>query len=110
MAAAALLRVRLGPFARQKMLEGTEQEGAKLPLVAIGPPQIILREQSREEFLSQVPGVVEIITFPENVRVERIPVGAAELLQSLVSLSRFRLATRQHDAPMGREEPTCLSL
>src|SRR6266567_5020064 len=47
LAAAALLRMGLCPFARQKMLQRAEQERTELPFVPIGHVQIISRQQSR---------------------------------------------------------------
>src|SRR5688500_10516871 len=87
--ATTFLRMRLGSFARQKMFERAQQERSELPFVAVGHAQIISREQPREEFLSQVLGIMHIASFPPNVSVERIPVGAAQFLQRLMGLRRL---------------------
>ena len=108
MASAAFLSMGLGPFAHQKMFQRSQQERAKLPFVPVGDTEIIPRQQAREEFLSQILGIVSAVTFSANVTIERIPVSAAQFFQRLGGLRRRHVTSRQHDAPVrGGEQLSC---
>ena len=74
------------------MIDGREKEGAELPFARIDLRQIVLTQQPRKEFLSQVLGVLGAVSSPADVSVEGIPVGAAECFERGSGLRRLRLA------------------
>src|SRR5690348_17253772 len=70
------------------MLEAGEEEGTKLPLVAINVAEMVLSQQSREKFLSQILRLVRVVTASPHERVEREPVDTTQFAQCLSCLRR----------------------
>ena len=69
-------------YVGQEMLYGAKKEGAKTAELRIDGIQPVLRQQPGEEFLGQILGIISPITFPANVSIKRVPVSAAQSLQS----------------------------
>ena len=67
----------------EEVLEGAEQVKSEFTLLAIGEGEVLLLDQPSEKSLSQVLCVMGVATAAAEVGVERIPVSAAELFQSL---------------------------
>src|SRR5439155_7780298 len=80
-----------------------QQERAKLSFVAVGYAEIISRQQPREELLSQILGIVSVITFSANISIKRIPVSAAQLLERVGRCGRRIAAGRQDHAVWSRK-------
>src|SRR5207249_11246788 len=76
-AAAALLALCAVPLVGEEMLQRGQQEGAELALLTAEPFEVIPFEESGEEALRQVLGVLAPVAVPANVGVKRIPISAA---------------------------------
>src|SRR5262249_38279754 len=78
--AAPLERVLVTPGFRQKIIEARQQERTKLSLVPLHVGQKSFFEHLFEKSLGQVLGLMEIMTAPAHIRVERIPIPSAQVL------------------------------
>src|SRR5258706_806315 len=74
---------RAAPFVGQEMVHGREQKGAKPSTRAVEPGEIVAREQTGEEFLREILGLVFIVPLPPDVEIERTPISRAQFLQRL---------------------------
>ena len=88
-----------------KRLRATSRKVRNLPFSPRRRLQVILLQQPRKEALRQVLRVVGRAALPPQKGVERIPVGAAERLQRGGRARGARLPRREHDRPMGGDEP-----
>src|SRR5207244_13349746 len=103
-AAAALLALGAVPFVREEVFQRGEDEGAKFPLLAAEPFEVIPGEESGEEALRQVFGVLTGVAVPSNVGVKRIPISAAQFLERQIRLPCATAARGEHDRPTRRAE------
>src|ERR1035438_2042947 len=78
------------------------------PLLALDLGQLVLSQQAGEEALRQVFGCFVVLPLPPHISVKGVPVGAAELLQSFGSQRRGRVASVEHEAPMGGGKPVAV--
>ena len=62
--------------------------------------QPVLFEQPRKKFLGEVLRIFWSVAPLSNIRIEGVPVGAAQLFQGLGSARRVALPGREHDAPV----------
>ena len=81
LAAPALLGLGFVPFVRQEVLQRGQQEGTKTALFALDVAEAVLLDKAGEELLREVLGGRLVVAPAPDVNVERIPIGAAELLQ-----------------------------
>src|SRR5262249_19934444 len=100
--AAAFLSARPVPFVGQEMAEGGEQESAKATPIAVGPGQPISFQQTREEFLRQILGILWVVTAPPHVGIKWVPINRAEMREGGARARAVLLRGRQHDGPMRR--------
>ena len=107
LSAAALLRLRLVPFVREKMFQRREQERTEAALRAIHLGEIIFRQQPREKFLRQILRVVRVVALPPHERINRRPVRAAKFLQRNTGMGRIIAPCRHDDTPMRGGEISC---
>ena len=89
---------------REEVLERGEQERPELPPGGIDPLERIPRQQVREEALGQVLGLGRGMAAAAEERVERIPVGLAQLGQCLPGLGRSPPPGLGDDRPARRRE------
>jgi hypothetical protein len=83
------------------MAQGCEQKGAKLPTLALRLLYIVTFEQPGEEALGQILRILRAVAASPDIRVERIPISAAELLKGRGGLRGILLPCRQ-DTPVSR--------
>lgn len=102
--AAAFLSLGLVPFVRQKMVHVSEQERTEFPFLPRHIFEVVLLQKVSEEFLRQILGVVQTVTTPPDVRKKRMPIGAAEILQSFVGTWTVLISGVQDHSPVGGRE------
>src|SRR5262245_34658277 len=91
--------------------DSTEAMGrAKPPFIAVGHAEKISRQQPREEFLNQILGILSGVAFSANISVKRIPVSAAQRLQSRLCPRRRGVPRGQNHTPVCGREDTGLRL
>ncbi len=88
------------------MLECCQQKNAKPASSRVGVGEIVLFEQTFEECLRQILGVMNVRDATANVRVEWKPVRLAETFQSRGGFTSPPLTSHQHEAPVRRVEAT----
>ena len=81
LAASALNRAFPLPLLDEEMLEGGEQKGPKFASFAVGQSNRPFLQKVREKSLRQVLGILGAAALPAHIRIQRIPVCAAEFLQ-----------------------------
>ena len=71
-------------------------ESATLPVRHF---QKVLLNQQGEETLGEVLGLIAVMAAPANERIDRIPVGFAQLFQRRSGIHRRVVARRQDETP-----------
>src|SRR5262249_47503146 len=102
--AAALLRSDFLPFAREKIIHRRQHEGTKASALRICAGERLPLQESREKFLSEILGIVRIVTTAPDINVKRVPVRLTQLSQCFLRLGRLTASSRQHDRPMRRDK------
>src|ERR1019366_3245230 len=101
-AAAAFLAIGAIPFVGEEAFQGDEQECAELAFVAADAFQIIFFEQAGKESLREIFGILARMALPSDIRIKRIPVGAAQFFQGNIRLLRIAASGGKHGRPMRR--------
>jgi hypothetical protein len=81
------------------------QEGAEAAPTTVGRGQDIGLQESREVLLGQVERLVGVMPLAANERIDRIPVGPAQLGQGLAGRGLGAVASGDDATPSGRREP-----
>ena len=84
------------------MVERREQERAEPSALGISPGQPALGQQSRKESLRQILGIGGGTPLVPHMRVNRIPIGAAQTIQRGGRVRRVILRRQGHEAPLSR--------
>ena len=87
------------------MLERRLQEDPETPQLGVEVGEVALLEELGEVGLGEVAGLVGVISLVPDEGVEGVPVGLAQVLEGLASLTRRRVARRQHLGAAGRRPP-----
>src|SRR5688572_8371952 len=82
--AAAFLPGGLVEFVGEEMFQRGEKEGAELASFSTESFEVVLLEEALEECLHQVFSVFFRVTAPADIRIERVPVGLAQLGQGCI--------------------------
>src|SRR5262249_2502677 len=83
------------------MLETRQQEGPEFaPVRARRLEPALFFQEMNEESLHQILRVMRLASAPAQKRVERIPVNAAQLFESLRGPGRLLIRRRQNHAPL----------
>ena len=93
------------PLIAEKPLERDEQERAESPLFRGRGMEVSLFQQPRKKLLGEVLRVVRVATLSPHIRIERIPIGAAEQLHRLGACRRRLVLRRQDKRPVRRVKP-----
>ncbi len=100
-ASAPLGRSPSVPLIGQETGDGREKEGAKAAAILLHTGQPFLGQQAGEELLGAVLSIRWCHAPTAGESVDRVPIGAAELLERGLMARCARLAGGQHHAPMG---------
>src|SRR5260221_7598039 len=99
-AAAPFLSARLVVLVEKKMLERSQQKGAKLALRAINSAQTVFLDQPRKERLRQVLGGLRRLPLSPDIGVQGKPIDLRQFFECpLPETVCIGSAPRQHDTP-----------
>src|SRR5258708_39527137 len=98
-------RPRSVPLIGEKPLERDEQEGAEASLFRRRRMKVSLFQQPRKKLLGEVLRVVRVVSLSPYIRIQRIPIGAAEQLHRLRRIRRRLVLRRQDKRPARRVKP-----
>jgi hypothetical protein len=103
-ASTPLRRTRFFPLIHKEVLERRKQKGPKLSTVRIGKTDRILLDQSGEELLRQVLGILRRAALAADKSVKRIPVESAKFFQRGARLRAQPLRRRRNHEPVRLRE------
>ena len=106
----SLERTRLVPLVREKVRHRGEEKRAESALRPVGVRDPVLLDEPHEELLRQVLCLVGVVTAPAHVRVQRIPVDAAEPRRTVPPLVVVTATGSQYGRPVRRGERRQLRL
>ena len=104
-AAAPFLRLREGPFVREKILERDKQEGAQPAAIRVCQFDLFSLQKTGEGSLGEINRVIRAVALAADKDVNRTPISAAELLEGFECPGRDRVGGSQHDAPVRGRKP-----
>src|SRR6185437_4081717 len=104
-AAAALLGLSAIVGVGQEMFASGQKERTEFALVPIHCSQRVFLKEAGEEVLSEILGVVDVITPVPNVGIQRIPVSTAQHRQRFAGLGCRLISGCQHETPARGCEP-----
>ena len=107
--ATPLLCLGFVPFIGQEMGQGAQKKRPEFSPFRVCPREAILFQKMREKALRQILRGVCIMTATADIRVERIPISAAQGLQCPWRARLGIMGRREHDAPMRCHKPLVLS-
>ena len=86
------------------MIQRGEEKAAEPTLGWVNTLDPLRAEEECEEALSQILGLMVVLSRPADEGVERIPVGRAEFCQCFLCSERIIRLRGKHDAPVCRLE------
>ncbi len=98
--AAAFLAAGFVPFIGEKVLERGEEEGAETAFFGAEAVEVITFEETGEETLSEILGILAGVAAAADVGVERIPIDAAEFGEGFFGLGRGTVAGGDDGRPV----------
>src|SRR5947207_2990252 len=92
----------------EKVLERRQQEGPKPSALWVSFCEGTLFQESREKRLGDILGIFGTVVLPTNIRVQRIPIIAAQAFKSFSFLRGVNRSNPQDNTPMRCREPMSL--
>src|SRR5215468_103012 len=87
------------PFVRQKMFQRSQEKRAESAALTIGIAQIVLLKQHREKTLSEVLGLISIVTATPDKCIDGRPIDLAQGRQGRSRRSGRVACRSEHEAP-----------